>query len=232
MPPDSVTSSRASKKRRTHERILANAIALFRAQGIRRTKLSEVAAASEISPATLFNYFPTKGHLAEAWVRGEVETLLAKAITDSGARDRSLRSAIRAACRDFADASAREPALRLEAWQEAGRAAGFPTTSGAKLVSGLREEQKRERVRADVPALDLAEILLDAIEGGLISGLRARHESTQGTAAAGAIDAEPFRAIRARVDLVLDGFRKRNERVAAPAAGISPRAATRRAPST
>ena len=231
MASESFVVTRASKKQRTRERILANAIALFRDQGIRRTKLSEVAKASEISPATLFNYFPTKGRLAEAWVRGELESILAKAITDSVDRDRSLRSAIRGACREFADASVREPVLRLEAWQEAGRAAGLPAADDSTLVSGLRKEQKRERVRADVTAADLAEILLDAIEGGLIAGLRAICDRAVGSASGGATDvglSGLSRAIRARVDLVLDGFRKRNERVAAPVAGVpSRRVATR-----
>jgi len=228
MPIDPSAITRASKKERTRERILANAIALFREQGIRRTRLSEVAAASEISPATLFNYFPTKGRLAEAWVRGEVEAILAELITDALDRDRSLRSAIRAGCRKVAGASASEPALRLEAWHEAGRAAApmpaSPTISPpiAALVAGMREEQQRERVRADVPAPDLAEMLMDSIEGGLIAGLRSSihtGESTQSTkqpATGASIEADLFLAIRSRVDLVLDGFRKRNERVAAP----------------
>ena len=109
-----------------------------------------------------------------------------------------------------------EPVLRLEAWQEAGRAAGLPPTRDAKLAAGLREEQKRERVRADISAIDLAELLMDAIEGGLISGLRRSSEPAAAGTDTRAGAAELSRAIQARVDLVLDGFRKRNERVAAP----------------
>jgi AcrR family transcriptional regulator len=208
--------TRASKKQQTRDRILANAIALFREKGIRRTRLSEVASTSEISAATLFNYFPTKGRLAEAWVRGEVETLLSSAIEESVGRDRSLRSAIRFACRECAAASAGEPALRLEAWQEAGRAAGNPLAHDARLVEGLRLEQKREHVRADLSASDLSETLMDAIEGGLIAGLRSLCGSLDSSTVLDSSHADLFRAIRSRVDLVLDGFRKRNERVAAP----------------
>ena len=230
MSPQPSTLTRASKKRRTHERVLANAIALFRLRGIRAAKLSEVASSSEIAPATLFNYFPTKGCLAEAWVRGEIAEILDHVIEDAADHDRSLRAAVRAACRQLAALSAAEPGLRLEAWQEAGRApqrvAGEEPES--ILVRDLREEQKRERVRQDVEAVDLASTLLDAIEGGLIQGLQQASGRASGhEPARGERDAEPSeallaaeltRSIRTRVDLVLDGFRKRNERVSASAA--------------
>jgi len=225
--------TRASKKRRTRERILANAIALFRTQGIRAAKLSEVASSSEIAPATLFNYFPTKGSLAEAWVRGEIRQTLDHVIEDAADHDRSLRAAARAACRQLAALAASEPALRLEAWQEAGRAPQRPPRpagdeADSLLVRDLREEQKRERVRQDISATDLASMLVDAIEGGLIDGLQrvlaaAPERQPEGLArdeepSPDQLSVELTRAIRARVDLVLDGFRKRNERVSAAAA--------------
>lgn len=230
MSPQPSTLTRASKKRRTRERILANALALFRSRGIRAAKLSEVASSSEIAPATLFNYFPTKGCLAEAWVRGEIAEILDHVIEDAADHDRSLRAAVRTACRQLAALSAAEPVLRLEAWQEAGRAPqrvadGEPESI---LVRDLREEQKRERVRQDIQAMDLASTLLDAIEGGLIQGLQQASGGASTHHSAGVesdsqpsealLTAELTRSIRTRVDLVLDGFRKRNERVSASAA--------------
>ena len=219
MPAALPTTPRVSKKQQTRERILANAIALFRRRGIRRTRLTEIAAASGISPATLFNYFPTKGRLAEAWVRGEVEKLLDAAIGDSIERDRSLRSAVRIASRECSEASKDEPILRLEAWQEAGRASASRLSPDSPLVVGLRREQEGEHVRADLSAVVLAEMLIDAIEAGLIAGLRSGSVSGASPSPVEAIQAELFGAIKARVDLVLDGFRKRNERVSAPAPG-------------
>ena len=68
-----VAGLRATKRRRTFEEILANGVALFREQGIRRTRTDQIAKAAAVSPATLFNYFPNKGALAEAWVRGELD---------------------------------------------------------------------------------------------------------------------------------------------------------------
>ena len=53
---DLASGLRASKKRRTFEDILANGVALFREQGFRRTRTDQIAKASSVSAATLFNY--------------------------------------------------------------------------------------------------------------------------------------------------------------------------------
>lgn len=208
------TSRRAAKKRETRERILANAIALFREQGLRATRLAQVADRSDVSGATLFNYFQTKGALAEAFVRGELESVLADAIGEAVATDHSLRVAIRQACRTLAEATSREPGLRLEAWREAGRARRRGSAGGrgavsrrGALIDGLGAEQARGHLRGDLPPETLADLVLDAIEGGLIAGL-----DRDGPAA----PRELAQAAGARVDLVLDGARKRNERVRPP----------------
>ncbi|MAG31211.1 MAG: hypothetical protein CL908_10035 [Deltaproteobacteria bacterium] len=203
---------RAEKRRRTHSEILANAISLFRERGLRGARMSDIARASAVSPATLFNYFPTKSALAEAWVRGEVDLALTTMASELG--ERSLRSALRGVCRQLAESGLDERQLRLEAWREVGRAA-LPPDDSDGLVQALKREQERERVRADLPAWVLREMLREALEGGLIDGLRT-DEAGDGSAG------EVVRRLRVRVDLVLDGARKRNERVAAPAA--SPRA--------
>jgi AcrR family transcriptional regulator len=203
---DRVDGLRATKKRRTFEEILANGVALFRAQGLRRTRTEEIARASSVSAATLFNYFPTKSALAEAWVRGECDRLVEDALIEG--EGRGLRTALRAACRGIARDLADAPGLRLEAWRAAGRARASEPRSDHPLVRALEREQEDERVRRDLSAVVLASALLDAIEAGLIEGLRAAH--TEEVVA---------RGLQARVDLVLDGARKRNERVELPRAG-------------
>ena len=206
------------KKRRTRERILANAIALFRHHGIRKTRLAEIASASDLAPATVFTHFQTKSDLAEAWVRGEVESILAEAIRDAVERERSFRSAVRAACRLLAESAGPESALRLEAWRLVGRAGALDQVgevARAGLIAGVKGEQARDHLRADLPAAVLAAMLSDAIEGGLVGSLEAVE----------AADATGFeedtrrigKAIQTQVDLMLDGARKRNERVRPPA---------------
>jgi len=92
---------RERKRRQTREAILAQAIGVFRRQGIRPAHLGEIAQLSEVSQATLFNYFANKGALAEAWVRGEVESALEESSSDLA--ERGLRSAMRIFCRRVAE---------------------------------------------------------------------------------------------------------------------------------
>jgi AcrR family transcriptional regulator len=191
------------KKRRTFEEILANGVALFRVQGIRRTRTEAIAEASSVSAATLFNYFPSKAALAEAWVRGELDGVMAEAAKEI--EDRGLRPALRSACRALASRAGDAPALRFEAWRTTGRARESALDDDHPLVGGIRRDQERERIRQDVSPGLVAALLLDAIESGLIEGLRAE----QGEEAVA-------RSLQARVDLILDGARKRNERVALP----------------
>ncbi|GAA2300665.1 TetR family transcriptional regulator [Nonomuraea roseoviolacea subsp. roseoviolacea] len=54
---------RERKKARTREAILREAFRLFREQGYHATTTQMIAEAAEVSPATLFRYFPTKEHL-------------------------------------------------------------------------------------------------------------------------------------------------------------------------
>jgi len=200
---NSKSGLRTTKKQRTRATILANAIALFQKQGIRATRSAQIAAASQVSAATLFNYFATKNDLAEAWVRGEIRTTLEELAR--GQADRGLRPGLRASCRRLAESSCQQRGLRLEAWRSAGRAPAESLSQTELLVSFIEREQQRARLRADLPASALAEMLIEALEGGLIAGLRASGDVSEVAA-----------QIRVRVDLVLDGARKRNERVSAP----------------
>jgi AcrR family transcriptional regulator len=202
--PNSESGLRATKKKHTRATILENAIALFLKHGIRATRSAQIAAASQVSAATLFNYFATKNDLAEAWVRGEIHTALEELARNQA--DRGIRPGLRASCRRLAESSCQQRSLRLEAWRTAGRAASESLGPIQPLVSFIEREQQRARLRADLPASALAEMLVEALEGGLIDGLRASGDASQVAA-----------RIRVRVDLVLDGARKRNERVAAPA---------------
>ena len=203
---------RAVKRVRTRARILANAIALFRRQGVRATRLSSVAEASEVSAATLYNYFATKGDLVAAWLRGEIREALASHLGEAGGGERRLRPVLRRTVAGLAEAAGSEVDLRREAWHEAGRAPLEPASAWAEWVDCLAEEQKRERVRGDLGPDTLAEIIVDALEGGLIEGLRGAGDAGASVDPAALIE----QSLRARLDLALDGARKRNERVRAP----------------
>lgn len=55
---------RERKKARTKSAIQSHAVRLFREQGYAATTVEQVAEAAEVSPSTVFRYFPTKEDLA------------------------------------------------------------------------------------------------------------------------------------------------------------------------
>lgn len=209
-PLEVAPESGRGKRSRTRASILANAIALFRERGVRATRLADIAAACEIAPATLFNHFPTRAHLAEGWVRGEIaEALSASLAADasSSAGPRNLRVVLRSVGAGLAKAGSAEPTRRLEAWREVDRVRREPPPPA--LSTAIRGAQERGQLRADRGAEVLAEMLLDAIEGALIEGLTSFGDGE----APPDVEAGLRQRLRDRVDLVLDGARKRNERV-------------------
>ena len=54
---------RERKKARTHAAIQEHAMRLFRDQGYEATSVEQIAEAAEVSPSTVFRYFPTKPDL-------------------------------------------------------------------------------------------------------------------------------------------------------------------------
>src|ERR1700736_3116447 len=51
---------RERKKQKTRETIISVALALFAKQGYEQTTIAEIADAAEVSPRTIFAYFPSK----------------------------------------------------------------------------------------------------------------------------------------------------------------------------
>jgi hypothetical protein len=120
----------------------------------------------------------------------------------------TLRRAIRVAVEDVARRVASEPALHLAAWTRLSVLHPDPATRGARgreegldpALELVTQAQARGECRTDVDAQQLAALLRVV----LVSSL------------AGSLD-EPEEPVEARLsqacDLLLDGFRKRNERV-------------------
>ncbi|MFJ3790674.1 TetR/AcrR family transcriptional regulator [Kitasatospora sp. NPDC090091] len=92
--PDDGLGLRERKKRQTAVRIYRSAIGLFTERGFDEVSVAEIAAASEVSKMTVFNYFPTKEDLVMAPM--EHHTDEAARVARERAPDTSVVAALRA----------------------------------------------------------------------------------------------------------------------------------------
>jgi AcrR family transcriptional regulator len=102
---------RERKKARTRAAIQEHAVRLFRAQGYDATTVEQIADAAEVSPSTVFRYFPTKEDLV---ISDEYDPMLIAAFGEQPpglGPIQVLRGALRAT---FADLSAGEVAIQRE----------------------------------------------------------------------------------------------------------------------
>ena len=106
--------------------------------------------------------------------------------------------------RELAAAVASDAEFMSAIWVRARLAPPSPCAGARHLVE---EAQSRGELRQDVPAAELAELLRAAVTSTLVDWLLGSSSSTPASLAT---------RLQRVVDLVLDGSRKRNERVRAP----------------
>ena len=150
--------------------------------------------ALEISEATFFNYFPSKSDLMDAWLGQQ----LANAFAELDPAPRSVRALLRPRVRGLARDAASAVGLEASAW-ERGRLQ-LAVSSAARhceLAEVFRRASGSGELRRDIDGAELAELWIGAV--------------AQAIAVARETGAEA-RAIRA-AELVLDGARRRHERV-------------------
>ncbi len=195
---------REAKKRQLRARILGAAIPMIRERGYERTRVQDVAAAAEVSEATFFNYFSTKDALLTAWLGDLLHSAIAGAAERSAGR--SLRHWVREFSTELAPRVAEDRALVKTGFARG----GLDHTPVEAAVHRFRDGQTRGEIRADIQAEELAE-LFTGIALCELAAWVARPDD----------DPEPLgpRLLRG-LNLLLDGCRKRNERVRAPAATV------------
>ena len=244
---------RIDKQRRQRAEIIANTIALSREVGPEAVRVRDVVARSNVSDATFFNYFAGKDAVLREWLEDLVdETLRAAAIggaapgeqrreqsseqsseqtpeqtaEQTAEQRRGLRRALRALADDLAAHAAEDTrtfgyaldAARFVALDDESDtlARGRPRRANSALEL-VEDARARGEIRADVPAYEVAGMLRAVVLAALANGLRGSPLPARELAA----------RVRAAADVLLDGLRKRNERVRAPG-----RAARAPAPAT
>jgi AcrR family transcriptional regulator len=186
---------RETKKHRVHEAIIENAIALFRDHGFEATTVKEISRACELSEATFFNYFSTKDAVLSAWAHAVVERELELARDSAG---RGLRSIARRLCDSLGSTIEADRDFAARAWVRARLSGSSPDAAAAILKAG----QEAGELRRDLSARQLGGIFYASLCGTVAAWL-ARDEPRGPLAA----------DLRRASDLILDGARRRTERV-------------------
>ncbi|MEE2665205.1 MAG: helix-turn-helix domain-containing protein [Myxococcota bacterium] len=188
---------RERKKARLRASILATAVDLASRRGFDALRVRDLIDQLEISEATFFNYFSSKSELLDAWLADE----LANAFAQLAGESRNRRSTLRQRVRQLARVAANAEGLAAAAWQRGRlqRAAGA-AAARSDLAALLAASRDAGELRRDIEPVELAELLVASV--GLAIAV-----------ALGSGDPRPeARALRA-ADLVLDGARRRHERV-------------------
>src|SRR3954466_1679958 len=102
---------RELKKQRTRIAIQEAALDLIVRQGYDATTCGQIAAAAEVSPATLFRYFPTKEDIV---IQDDYDPLMAAAVAARPARERPFQAVRRALTETLAQLPEHEMALVRE----------------------------------------------------------------------------------------------------------------------
>ena len=220
---EQVPSLRTRKQQRQRVEIIENAIALFRESAFEAVPVRAIAARCDISEATFFNYFPNKDAVLTEWAEIAVDACFERAARAPGGG--ALRRQVRGVVREIASQLDDDHELMRQAWSRARVVRAATDRSGAPLRGrdpdaaghGVRalvvRARERGEIRADIAPDELAELLR--------AGLCAAVARELTTGAGGSV--ERLETILARTaDLLLDGFRKRNERVRASALRSSP----------
>lgn len=167
---------REVKKQRTRDSIQREALRLIARQGYHGTTCEQIAAAAEVSPATLYRYFPSKEDIV---LRDVFDPLIAEAVRIRPIRESALsavRHGLAAALGDVAPGELEAvrkraalvlsvPALRARSWEQL-------ESLQAHLTAALAERAARrgERRDAEVAAAVCASVVGLAVRRWVAQG--------------------------------------------------------------
>lgn len=186
---------RERQKADRNRRILGAAVALFREGGFHAVRMEDLAARAELSVGTLYNYYPHKGDILIATVAMEVEEVLAQGARIVADPPGDAEAAVLALVFCYYDHSLHY--LSKEMWRAAmalsidrpetpngRRYAELDAALAGQVRALLAGMQARGRLRADLPAGDLGDLVFNALNmlfidfvrqnGDTMADLRAR----------------------------------------------------------
>jgi AcrR family transcriptional regulator len=153
---------RQEKKEEQRQAILDVALQLFREQGFGATRVQDVTERLRISEGTFFNYFPTKGAVLDAAAADLLDRATVLLHHDVADHDRAVLERLEELVRDFAAnfAGDRDFAVQLALHTRLGLGREREQQAHRFLADLFEEGQRREEIRTDVPARQLAELFM------------------------------------------------------------------------
>ena len=176
MSPHRPPGLRDRKKHELRARLLGEAQRLFVTQGYWRTTVEQIADAADVTPATFFNYFPSKHHALNELAGDLFESLnarLAAQRATAGPSAARLARFVLDSAGVVRDAHERLGALLLRAVRAAASGEGGARLERlrASLASLLADGQRDGSVRANLDGALAAEMALGALLAVLIRWL-------------------------------------------------------------
>ncbi|MEE4660065.1 MAG: TetR/AcrR family transcriptional regulator, partial [Halieaceae bacterium] len=154
------------KRSRTRRRILGAARDLFLADGYSDTTMDAIAAAADISRASLFNYFPSKADLLDA-LGGDLESRLLRALTHYRDKHAGAPEVLNALFGRLAEVLEQTALLTRMLFLQAGKDGDLPQLR-SELAALVADAQAAGSWREDVPATDAAEMIYLALVASLL----------------------------------------------------------------
>lgn len=188
---------REAKKRQVRRSLLGSAVELFEERGFEATRIRDITERAEVSHATFFNYFAGRDGLASEWIHEQLDQVFEESA--DGAQSGPLRPSVRRGLSRWSSWLEERSDWLVDIWSRCRHVSEEAFPGAQRLVA---EAQARGELRRDLPPEQLGP-LLGSVAQGAVAGWLSRP-----------VRDEPLdRYLLRAVDLVLDGARRRNERV-------------------
>jgi AcrR family transcriptional regulator len=200
---------RIEKQRSQRVEIIENTLALAREAGPEAVRVREIRDRCGISDATFFNYFASKDAVLREWADDLVDAAIARAAARYGAGEPLRRAAwsLAAELGALAPADAALLASSLAAAPGSAAAARGPARGRVERADPARAWIEASRARGELRGDVEIELAAGLLRGAVVTAL------VLGLATPAVRRADLAASLRRALDVVLDGLRKRHERI-------------------
>ena len=170
-----LSDRRQRRSAELRERVFRAALALFARKGFNETTVEDITNAADVGKGTFFNYFPSKDHI----LLGFAEMQLAKlqdAVEEAQRTDQPMPQFLRALGTRMTQEPIRNPAIirtLLQAYLSSASPIRKAMLELQDRVLALHSQmislgQQRGEIRADLPAIEIAQVFRQTVFGTLL----------------------------------------------------------------